>query len=82
MSIRIVLADDHTLLRRTLSNFLGTYDDMMVISEAGNGNDALKETLLHSPDVLLLDLNMPGKTGLEVLPEIRQQAPDVKVLVL
>lgn len=80
--IRIVLADDHTLLRRTLSNFLGTYDDMMVISEAGNGNEALKETLLHKPDVLLLDLNMPGKTGLEVLPEIRQQAPDVKVLVL
>lgn len=80
--IRVVLADDHTLLRRTLSNFLGTHDDIMVISEAGDGDEALVETLAHKPDILLLDLNMPGKTGLEALPDIRKQAPDVKVLVL
>jgi serine/threonine protein kinase/DNA-binding CsgD family transcriptional regulator len=80
--LRIVLADDHTLLRRTLSNFLGTFDDIIVVSEAGDGNEALVETLAHQPDILLLDLNMPGKTGLEALPEIREQAPDVKVLVL
>ncbi|MGB7338498.1 MAG: protein kinase [Phototrophicaceae bacterium] len=80
--IRIVLADDHQLLRSTLANYLGTHDDIIVVSEAGNGNDALKETLAHKPDLLLLDLNMPGKSGLEALPEIREQAPDVKVLVL
>lgn len=80
--IRIVLADDHQLLRSTLANYLGTHDDIIVVSEAGNGNDALTETLAHKPDLLLLDLNMPGKSGLEALPEIRQQAPDVKVLVL
>jgi serine/threonine protein kinase/DNA-binding CsgD family transcriptional regulator len=80
--IRIILADDHTLLRRTLANFLGTHDDIMVISEASNGDEALRETLLHQPDILLLDLNMPDKTGLEVLPDIREQAPNVKVLVL
>lgn len=80
--IRIVLADDHKLLRSTLANYLGTHDDIMVVAEAGNGDDALTETLKHQPDILLLDLNMPGKNGLDALPDIRQQAPDVKVLVL
>lgn len=80
--IRLVLADDHKLLRSTLANYLGTHDDIMVVSEAGNGDDALTETLKHQPDILLLDLNMPGKNGLDALPDIRKQAPDVKVIVL
>lgn len=80
--IRIVLADDHQLLRSTLSNYLGTHDDIMVIAEAGNGEDALQQVLIHQPDILLLDLNMPGKSGLDALPEIKEQAPNVKVLVL
>lgn len=80
--IRLVLADDHKLLRSTLANYLSTHDDIMVIAEASDGNEALSQTLKHQPDLLLLDLNMPGKTGLEALPEIRQQAPNVKVLVL
>lgn len=80
--IRLVLADDHQLLRATLRNFLGTHDDIVVVAEAGNGDDALEQTLTHSPDILLLDLNMPGKSGLDALPDIRKQAPDVKVLVL
>ena len=80
--IRVVLADDHQLLRSTLSNYLGTHDDIMVVAEAGNGDDALEQTLEHKPDILLLDLNMPGKSGLDALPDIKEQAPDVKVLVL
>lgn len=80
--IRIVLADDHQLLRSTLANFLGTHDDIMVVAEAGNGDEALQQVLIHKPDILLLDLNMPGKSGLDALPEIKEQAPDVKVLVL
>lgn len=80
--IRVILADDHQLLRSTLSNYLGTHDDIVVVAQAGNGDDALRETLTHHPDILLLDLNMPGKNGLDALPEIREQAPDVKVLVL
>lgn len=80
--IRVVLADDHKLLRSTLANYLGTHDDIIVVAEAGNGDDALTETLAHQPDILLLDLNMPGKSGLDALPDIRKQAPDVKVLVL
>lgn len=80
--IRIVMADDHKLLRSTLSNYLSTHDDIIVVSQADNGDTALEETLTHMPDVLLLDLNMPGKHGLDALPEIRKQAPEVKVLVL
>ncbi|MDQ7026634.1 MAG: protein kinase [Anaerolineae bacterium] len=80
--IRIVLADDHTLLRRTLANFLQTHPDIVVIDEASNGDEALEKVLQNQPDILLLDLNMPGRGGLDALPDIRKQAPDVKVLVL
>ncbi|MFN8560499.1 MAG: protein kinase [Anaerolineae bacterium] len=80
--LRIALADDHAVLRKTLVNFLSQRDEFIVVGEAGEGNGALRlATELH-PDILLLDLNMPGKSGLEALPEIRSQAPNVKVLVL
>lgn len=81
-TIRVVMADDHTLLRRTLANFLETHDDIVVVAEASDGDEALSAVLANEPDVLLLDLNMPGKGGLDVLPDIRRMAPDVKVLVL
>lgn len=81
-TIRIVMADDHTLLRRTLAGFLESHDDFVVLAEAGDGNTALEQTLAIQPDILLLDLNMPGKNGLDVLPLVRKQAPNVKVLVL
>jgi serine/threonine protein kinase/DNA-binding CsgD family transcriptional regulator len=81
-TIRVVLADDHVLLRRTLANFLQTNADIVVIDEAGNGDEALEKVLQNQPDILLLDLNMPGSGGLDVLPDIRKQAPNVKVLVL
>jgi DNA-binding NarL/FixJ family response regulator len=81
-TIRVLLADDHTMIRRMLVNFLETRDDLVVVGEAADGDTALRETLSLLPDVLLLDLNMPGKGGLEVLPTIRAEAPNVKVLVL
>jgi DNA-binding NarL/FixJ family response regulator len=81
-SIRVILADDHTLLRKTLANMLETRDDYVVVAEAGDGESALHQTLAILPDVLILDLNMPVKGGLEVLPAIRKEAPTVKVLVL
>jgi DNA-binding NarL/FixJ family response regulator/tRNA A-37 threonylcarbamoyl transferase component Bud32 len=81
-AIRVVLADDHTILRKTLASFLEEREDFVVVAEAGDGDAALKQTLALLPDVLLLDLNMPGKGGLEVLPAIRAEAPNVKVLIL
>ncbi len=80
--IRVMLADDHTMIRRMLANYLETLDEFVVVGEAGDGETALKQTLALLPDVLLLDLNMPGKGGLEILPTIRAEAPNVKVLVL
>jgi serine/threonine protein kinase/DNA-binding CsgD family transcriptional regulator len=80
--LRVILADDHKLLRTSLSNLLEERDDFVVVAEAGDGDHALQQTLSILPDLLLLDLNMPGKGGLDVLPEIREKAPQVKVLVL
>lgn len=80
--LRLVLADDHTLLRQTLSNMLSEHQEFLVVGQASDGEFAIQQTLEHQPDILLLDLNMPGKNGLEALPRIRAQAPNVKVLVL
>jgi DNA-binding NarL/FixJ family response regulator len=81
-TLRVILADDHTLLRKTLANLLETREDFVVVAEAGDGEAALKQTLAILPDVLVLDLNMPMKGGLDILPTIRRDAPSVKVLVL
>lgn len=81
-TLRVILADDHTLLRKSLANLLETHDDFVVVAEAGDGESALQQTLSILPDILMLDLNMPVRGGLEILPDIRQQAPTVKVLVL
>jgi serine/threonine protein kinase/DNA-binding CsgD family transcriptional regulator len=80
--VRVLLADDHTILRKTLASFIETRDEYIVIGEASDGNEALQKTLETHPDLLILDLNMPNKSGLEVLPEIKVQASHVKVLVL
>lgn len=79
---RIVLADDHTILRKTLASFIETHEEYIIVGEASDGNEALDETIEMVPDLLILDLNMPNKSGLEVLPQVKVKAPDVKVLVL
>lgn len=80
--LRVLLADDHTMLRHSLANLLAQRDDVMVIGEASDGESALQQTLELQPDVLVLDLNMPKMGGLDVLPLVRQRAPKVRVLVL
>jgi DNA-binding NarL/FixJ family response regulator/tRNA A-37 threonylcarbamoyl transferase component Bud32 len=81
-TLRIMLADDHTLLRQTLAGMLESSGNYVVVAQAGNGETALEKVLAVQPDLLLLDLNMPGRNGLEILPEIRKRAPQVKVMVL
>ncbi len=80
--IRVLLADDHVMIRRMLASFLESRDEFVIVGEASDGDGALRETISLLPDVLLLDLNMPGKGGLEILPQVRAEAPNVKVLVL
>lgn len=79
---RVIMADDHQVLRTSLGRFLESHGGFTIVAEAADGDSALRQTLNLLPDILLLDLNMPGKGGLDVLPAIRQHAPNVKVLVL
>jgi two-component system response regulator NreC len=80
--IRVFLADDHAVLRTGLKMFINSQDDMVCVGEAGNGKSTLALVRQLRPDLVLLDLSMPGLGGLEALPEIIKQAPETRVLIL
>ncbi len=80
--IRLVIAEDHQIVREGLRLFLDAQPDMEVVAEATNGREALEAVRRHRPDVLLLDLIMPEMDGLAVLRALPQEAPDTRVLVL
>ena len=72
MAIKILIADDHALLRQGIKRVLNFEDDLEVVGEASEGQEALSRTLVLQPDILLIDLNMPGLNGIEVLRRIRK----------
>lgn len=80
--MRVVIADDHAVVRRGIRGVLETEDDIDVVGEAADGAEAMAQVTEHEPDVVLLDVNMPGQTGLEVARELREAAPGVRVLIL
>src|SRR5438270_7157360 len=80
--LRIVIADDHSVVRRGLRGLLEAEGGLEVVAEAGDVESALRYVRGHHPDVLVLDLNMPGRSSLEAIPEIRAQAPDTQIVVL
>jgi two-component system, NarL family, response regulator NreC len=80
--IRIVIADDHVVVRTGLRLLLDREHDLDVVAEAGDVEDALRYVRGHRPDVLILDLNMPGGSTLDAIPALRAQAPDTKIVVL
>lgn len=80
--IRVLLVDDHTVVRSGLATFLMTCDDMELVGEAANGEQALKLCAQAKPDVVLMDLVMPGMDGATATRLIREQCPDVQVIVL
>jgi len=80
--IRILLADDHTVVRAGLIALLGSQEDMSIVGEAGDGERAVVEFQRLTPDVVLLDLQMPGVGGIEALSRIRALSPDARVIVL
>lgn len=82
MSIKVMLADDHVLMREGIRQLLEFDGSIEVIGEANDGIECLKKLPEINPQVLLLDINMPKKNGIEVLKEIREKKTDVKVLVL
>lgn len=82
MSIKVMIADDHILMREGIRQLLEFDGSIEVISEANDGVECLEQLETIHPDVLLLDINMPKKNGIEVLQEIKQKEIDVKVLIL
>jgi two-component system, NarL family, response regulator NreC len=81
-SIRIILADDHHIVRQGFRSLLESEKGFAVIAEAGDGLNAAKVTGRLKPDVLVVDLMMPGLNGLEVARQVRKSSPDTKVIIL
>lgn len=80
--IRVVLADDHTVVRKGIRDFLEEEDDIQVVAEATTGAEAVALTLEHRPEVAVLDIQMPEMTGIEAARQIKAKIPEVQVLVL
>ena len=82
MAIRVVVVDDHAVVRSGIKLLLEAHEGIDVVGEAGNAKDAIFRVREQTPDIILLDLVMPGEGGIEVLPKLLKEAPDAKVLVL
>lgn len=82
MAVHIMIADDHSMIREGLKNLLELEGDIEVVAEAVDGEDCLEKLGMIKPDVLLLDINMPKKNGLEVLQALKLRRSKLKVLVL
>lgn len=80
--MRVLIADDHALVRSGLRMLLESEGGFEVVAEAGTADEAVRAARLEKPDVVLLDVVMPGRSGLEALGEVLEAAPDAKVLVL
>lgn len=82
MRIRVLIADDHAVLRSGLRMLINTQPDLEVVGEAGDGSAALRLVLECKPDVVTVDLTMPGGEGIPLIERLRQQSPATRVLVL
>jgi DNA-binding NarL/FixJ family response regulator len=80
--IRVLLADDHAVLRDSLKAYLALASDIQVVGEAANGLDAIAQVQALKPQILLLDLAMPGLSGIEVLRRLTRDAPECRVVIL
>jgi two-component system response regulator NreC len=80
--IRVLVVDDHAVVRSGLRLLIDAEDDMQTVGEAGTVRDAIFEARSANPDLILMDVVMPGESGLEGLPKLLHEHPDVKVLVL
>lgn len=80
--IRVLIADDHAVVRRGLAQIINETPDIRVVGEATNGNEVIDRTRETDVDVIVLDLNMPGRSGLDVLKHLRSEHEELPVLVL
>jgi DNA-binding NarL/FixJ family response regulator len=80
--IRILIVDDHVMFREGLKQILAKHSDMKVIDEAGNSQEARAKIHQHKFDVILLDISLPGRSGADLLSEIKKEKPELAVLVV
>ena len=80
--IRLLLVDDHQVVREGLRRMLELEKEIQVVGEANNGEEAITKAIALSPDVVTMDLKMPGMDGIAATQEIKQQMPDVDILIL
>ena len=82
MSARILIVDDHAVVRAGLAMLVNAEEDLEVVGEAGSARDAIFEARSTKPDVVLMDVVMPDQSGIEVVPQLLHELPEAKVLVL
>ena len=80
--IKVLVADDHPVVRKGLQSCLAKQGNLRIVGEAADGDEALRKARELSPDVVLMDISMPGMNGLAVTEVLRKEAPDMKVLIL
>ena len=81
-SYRILIVDDHSIVRRGLRLLLESQHDLKVCAEAADGSEAMRQVIIEHPDLVVLDLTMPERNGLEVARLIREQSPCISILIL
>jgi two-component system, NarL family, response regulator DevR len=82
MTYRILVVDDHEVVRLGLRALLSNQPDFVVVDEASSADEALEKALLHRPEVVILDIRMPGKNGIEACRELKERLPEIQVLML
>lgn len=80
--IKILIADDHAILRAGLKHLLSEHPDLVVAGEASNGHEALVKAQAEHWDVMILDMTMPGKSGIELIKQLKQLVPKLPILIL
>ena len=80
--IKVLCVDDHPIVRQGIAMLLGSEPDMAVVAEASNGREALEQFRAHRPDITLMDIQMPGMSGLDAISAIRAECPDARIMVL
>ena len=80
--IRVMIADDHSLMRKGLQQILELENDIQVIAQAKNGEEAINEGLRTNPDIILMDINMPVKSGMQAIKELKERGCAARIIVL
>jgi two-component system response regulator DevR len=82
MTLRILIVDDHEVVRLGLRALLERHPDFEVVDEAGTAREAVQKALLHTPDVVVMDIRLPGRSGINACQDIMDKLPDTKVIML